>query len=97
MRRHQVDQHRVQQLLRYGVALTNDGAHQVHHVHVHLLVVAVAGETRRANKSVVTGLQSGSSYAGENGSANEEVCTRLLSIEMNNFSIRGKSSMKVYC
>lgn len=40
---HQVNQHRVQQLLRYGVTLTDDGAHQVHHVHVHFLVVAVAG------------------------------------------------------
>lgn len=44
---HQVDQHSVQQLLRHGVSLTDDGAHQVHHMHVHFLVVAVARETRR--------------------------------------------------
>lgn len=47
--RHQVDQHCVQQLLRNGVALTDDGAHQIHHVHVHLLVVAVAGKMKRAS------------------------------------------------
>ena len=41
----QVDQHRVQQLLGHRVALADDGAHQVHHVHVHLLVVPVATET----------------------------------------------------
>lgn len=40
---HQVNQHRVQQLLGHSVTLTDDGAHQVHHVHVHFLVVAVAG------------------------------------------------------
>lgn len=45
--RDQVDQHGVQQLLRHGVSLTDDGAHQVHHMHVHLLVVAVARETRQ--------------------------------------------------
>lgn len=46
---HQVDQHSVQQLLRYSVPLTDDGAHKVHHMHMHLLVVAIAMEIH--NKS----------------------------------------------
>lgn len=44
---HQIDQHGIQQLLWYSVSLADDGAHQVHHMHVHLLVVAVARETRQ--------------------------------------------------
>lgn len=75
--RHQVNQHCVQQLLRYGVALTNDGAHQVHHVHVHLLVVAVAGRNEVSDQtdkgSKVRGLQTGRSYSEERGGADEEV------------------------
>lgn len=51
---HQVNQHRVQQLLGYGVTLTDDGAHQVHHVHVHFLVVAVAGGKRGKKGSNVS-------------------------------------------
>lgn len=53
---HQVDQHGVQQLLRYSVSLADDGAHQVHHMHVHLLVVAVAGETRQERSNIEDGI-----------------------------------------
>ena len=49
---HQVDQHCVQQLLRHGVSFADDGAHQVDHVHVHLLVVAVARETGNKARGV---------------------------------------------
>lgn len=47
--RHQVDQHCVQQLLRNSVSFTDDGAHQIHHMHVHLLVMAIASKVRRAS------------------------------------------------
>ena len=40
----QIDQDSVQKLLRNGVTLTDDWAHQVHHMHVHLLIVAIAEE-----------------------------------------------------
>lgn len=47
----QVDEDGVQQLLRDSVSLQDDGAHQVHHVHLHLLVMAVtvtqAAQTER--------------------------------------------------
>lgn len=42
--RDKVDQDGVQQLLGHSVPLTDDGAHQVHHMHVHLLVVTIADE-----------------------------------------------------
>lgn len=53
---HQVDQHGVQQLLRYSVSLADDGAHQVYHMHVHLLVVAVARETRQETLKIEDGI-----------------------------------------
>ena len=50
--RHQVDQHRVEQFLRNSVPLTDDGAHQVNHVHVHLLVMAIADEATKNNNII---------------------------------------------
>lgn len=54
-------------------------------------------KTRRANKSQVTCLQRGSSAAEGNGSTDEEVCTGLIGISMNNIGMRVTSSMKVQC
>lgn len=44
MSRNKVNEHGVQQLLCDSVALHDDGAHQVYHVHLHLLVMAVTVE-----------------------------------------------------
>lgn len=42
--RDEVNEDGIQQLLCDSVALHDDGAHQVHHVHLHLLVMAVTAE-----------------------------------------------------
>lgn len=45
--RDEVDEDGIQQLLCDSVSLHDDGTHQVHHVHLHLLVMAVTVETQR--------------------------------------------------
>lgn len=47
MCRDEVDEDGVQQLLCDSVSLHDDGTHQVHHVHLHLLVMAVTVETEK--------------------------------------------------
>lgn len=44
VRRDEVDEDGIQQLLCDSVSLHDDGTHQVHHVHLHLLVMAVTVE-----------------------------------------------------
>ncbi len=41
--RDEVDEDCVQQLLRHSISLHDDGTHQVQHVHLHLLIMAVTG------------------------------------------------------
>lgn len=50
MCRDKVDEDGIQQLLCDSVSLHNDGAHQVHHVHLHLLVMAVTVEEEAQRK-----------------------------------------------
>lgn len=43
--RNQVDENSIQQFLSDSISLHDDGTHQIHHVHLHLLVMAVTVET----------------------------------------------------
>lgn len=41
--RDEIDEDCIQQLLRHSISLHDDGTHQVQHVHLHFLVMAVTG------------------------------------------------------
>lgn len=51
--RDEVDEDGIQQLLCDSISFHYYGAHQVHHVHLHLLVVAVAIVTTESEKRIV--------------------------------------------
>lgn len=51
--RDEVDEDGIQQLLCDAISFHYYGAHQVHHVHLHLLVVAVAIVTTESGKRIV--------------------------------------------
>lgn len=50
MCRDKVDEDGIQQLLCDSVSLHDDGTHQVHHVQLHLLVMAVTVGTQKETK-----------------------------------------------
>lgn len=48
--RNEVDEDSIQQFLSNSISLHDDGTHQIHHVHLHLLVMAVTVETVAESK-----------------------------------------------
>lgn len=51
--RDEVNENGVQQLLGYSITLHYDGAHQVKHVHLHLLVMAVTGKKKKEEEEII--------------------------------------------
>lgn len=45
--RNEVDENSIQQFLSNSISLRDDGTHQIHHVHLNLLVMAVTEETEK--------------------------------------------------